>query len=75
MEVNTWIDPIVDEVRAAREELFREADYDLGRMHDRIMRSQERHHERLVRAPARPVSDNAPPSPPHAPTDIPAQGS
>ena len=68
MEAHTWIDPIVDEVRAAREELFREADYDLGRMHDLIMRSQERHHERLVRTPARPVSDNAPPPTPHAPT-------
>jgi len=75
MEANTWIDPIVDQVRAAREELFREAYYDLGRIHDRIMRSQERHHERLVRTPARPVSDIASLPTPHALTDMPTQGS
>ena len=55
MEANTWIDPIVEEVRAAREELFREAAYDLSQLHERIVQSQERHRERLVRSPARPV--------------------
>ena len=51
METKIWIDPIVEEVRTVREALFREADYDLGRLHDRIMASQGRHHEHLVRAP------------------------
>lgn len=52
METKTWTDPIVEEVRIARAALFSEADYNLGRLHERIMRSQERHRERLVKAPA-----------------------
>ena len=53
METKIWTDAIVEEVRAAREDLLREADYDLGRLHERIVRSQERHRERLVQPPAR----------------------
>lgn len=48
METKTWTDPIVEEVRAAREALLREADYDLRQLHARIMESQKRHGERLV---------------------------
>ena len=51
MEEQIWTDPVVEEVRAARDALFREMGYDLGRLHDRIMASQERHRDRLVKAP------------------------
>ena len=51
METKIWTDPIVEEVRAARDALFRQVDYDLGRLHDRIMASQERHGARLIKAP------------------------
>lgn len=43
MTKDVWIDPIVEEVRAAHAALFSELDYNLERLHDRIMRSQERH--------------------------------
>lgn len=48
MENKPWTDPIVEEVRAAREALFREAGYDLKRLNDRLMESQKRHGDRLV---------------------------
>lgn len=48
MENKPWIDPIVEEVRAAREALFQEAGYDLKRLNDRLMESQKRHGDRLV---------------------------
>ncbi len=48
MESKTWTDPIVEEVRAAREALFREAGFDLKRLNERLMESQKRHGNRLV---------------------------
>lgn len=57
METKTWVDPVVEEVRAARATLFGEAGNDLKRLHDRIMSSQQRHGERLVAAPAGPLPD------------------
>jgi hypothetical protein len=49
MKANTWVDPIVEEVRSWREKIFREAGYDLERLTARLKESQERHGERLVR--------------------------
>jgi len=49
METKTWTDPIVEEIRAIREELFREANYDLRQLHERLMQSQKRHGPRLFR--------------------------
>jgi hypothetical protein len=48
MESKQWTDPIVEEVRAAREALFREAHYDLKELHCLILQSQKRHMKRLV---------------------------
>ena len=48
METKTRIDPIVEEVRASRDALFRETNYDLRELHARILRSQKRHGSRLV---------------------------
>ena len=51
MEIETWVDPVVEEVRAWRQELFSEAGYDLERLVTRLMESQKRHGNRLVRQP------------------------
>ncbi|HIJ73186.1 MAG TPA: hypothetical protein HPP83_03700 [Candidatus Hydrogenedentes bacterium] len=52
MKTKTWIDPIVEEVRKVREELAREADYDVKRLGARLQESQKRHGDKLVtRAP------------------------
>lgn len=51
LEPKRLSDPIIEEVRAAREALFREAGYDLDRLHERLMASQERHGDRLIRVP------------------------
>lgn len=48
MQTKRWIDPVVEEVRASREELLREANYDLKELHARILQSQKRHGQRLV---------------------------
>jgi hypothetical protein len=41
-------DPIVQEVRTAREEIFAEEGYDLRRLVQRLAREQQAHSERLV---------------------------
>jgi hypothetical protein len=51
MATKTWIDPIVEEVRKARDELAREAGYDLRRMAARLQQSQKRHGDKLVKRP------------------------
>jgi len=48
METKTWTDPIVDEVRAHRADIFREAGSDLRVLAKRLMESQKRHGARLV---------------------------
>jgi len=51
MKTKTWIDPIVEEVRKVREELAREADYDVKRLGARLQESQKRHGDKLVTRP------------------------
>ena len=54
MKPKIWVDPIVEEVRVTRAALSREVDYDLDRLSDMVIRSQERHKEKLVdRVPLR----------------------
>lgn len=48
MKPKTWTDPIVEEVRGWRDELAREAGYDVKRLGARIMESQKRHGSKLV---------------------------
>lgn len=48
MENGIWTNPIVEEVRKAREALLRDAGYDLKRLNDRLIASQKRHGNRLV---------------------------
>lgn len=48
MTTEPWIDPIVEEVRARREELYREANYDLETFVQRIIENQERHGDQIV---------------------------
>lgn len=54
MANKTWHDPIVEEVRAWRQELYAEAGYDLERLVARLMENQERHGDRLVRRVTKP---------------------
>ncbi|NUM56391.1 MAG: hypothetical protein HUU46_22365 [Candidatus Hydrogenedentes bacterium] len=44
----TWSDPIVDEIHEIRKRLVREAGGTLDALVDKLMKSQERHGERLV---------------------------
>ncbi len=44
-------DPIVAEVRKAREEILAEVGYDLNRLMERLRQAQEAHPERLARLP------------------------
>jgi hypothetical protein len=48
MESKQWNDPIVEEVRAVREAIFQEEDFDLKKLHTRLLKSQKRHGKRLV---------------------------
>jgi hypothetical protein len=48
MKTKAWIDPIVEEVRAARRQLLREANGDLKKLTARLMKSQKRHGKLLV---------------------------
>ncbi|MBI5093390.1 MAG: hypothetical protein HZB26_13240 [Candidatus Hydrogenedentes bacterium] len=49
MKTKSWTDPVVEEVRQWRGDLFREAGNDLKRLGDRIMETQGRHGAKLVR--------------------------
>jgi len=42
-----WTDPIVDEVRKVREELWEESGRDFDRLCDRLMEQQRDHMERI----------------------------
>jgi len=48
MRTKVWTDPIVEQVRAARRKLLREANNDLKQLTARLMKSQKRHGELLV---------------------------
>jgi len=43
-----WTDPIVEEVRAAGDELARECQYDLKTLCDRLRRGESRHKDRIA---------------------------
>ena len=51
MKTTTWTDPIVDEIHAIREEMAKEAGYDLRVLAARIQESQKRHGDKLVTLP------------------------
>ena len=54
MKTKMWTDPIVDEVHRIREEIAREAGYDLRKLVARLQKSQKQHGNRLVtRTPRR----------------------
>lgn len=53
MKTKTWTDPIVDGVHKIREEIAREAGYDVRRLARRLQESQKRHGDRLVTQPPR----------------------
>jgi hypothetical protein len=57
-----WHDPIVDEVRRAREELAKQFDFDMEAMLRDVQRRQAAHGERLVRRAPRVVEPAAPPN-------------
>ncbi|HNR31388.1 MAG TPA: hypothetical protein PKI11_10910 [Candidatus Hydrogenedentes bacterium] len=46
------VDPIVAEVRKARDEMAREANYDLHTLCERLRAEEREHPERLVATPA-----------------------
>lgn len=48
MESKQWVDPIVEEVRAAREAIFKEEGYDLAKLHSRLVHTQKRHGKKLI---------------------------
>lgn len=58
MRTKTWKDPIVEEIHAAREQLFHEAGASLNKLAEYLMVSQRRHGSRLA-TPARPVRASA----------------
>jgi hypothetical protein len=43
-----WRDPIVEEVRKAREELFRQANYDLHTFFENLKKNQEERKTRMI---------------------------
>ena len=51
MTTRTWTDPIVDEIHQIREEIAKEADYDLHKLVARLQESQKRHGDRVVKLP------------------------
>jgi hypothetical protein len=48
MGTKTWTDPVVEEVRAHRAAIFREAGSNLRVLAKRLMESQQRHGKKLV---------------------------
>ena len=52
-DLETWDDPIVAEVRKAREELFAAADYDLDKFCQRLREEQAKSDAEVVRRPPR----------------------
>ena len=57
MTTKTWTDPIVDEIHGIREEIAREAGYDLHKLVARLQESQKRHGEKLVTRPPRLIKE------------------
>ena len=61
-EGKPWKDEIVEEVRLARERLFAECDFDLGKLADRLQREQQASGRATVTFPRRTLRKNAWPS-------------
>jgi hypothetical protein len=54
MKTEAWTDPIVEDIRRVREELAREAGYDVKKLGAQLQESQKRHGAKLVtRTPQR----------------------
>ena len=51
MTTKLWTDPIVEEIHQIREDIAREAGFDLKKLGERLQESQERHGEKLVSRP------------------------
>ena len=51
LQFKKWLDPIVEEIRKVREDLAREAGYDVKRLGARLQESQKRHGDKLVTRP------------------------
>ena len=58
-----WKDPIVEEVRTAREAYAAEFDFDLERMFEDLKRREQQHPERLVTPTPKPHSADTTPHP------------
>ena len=73
-----WKDPIVEEIRAVREQIARECNYDLAEICARLRRNQDAHAGRLVRKEdiARRARADPPPDSEHkvAAAPVPAGG-
>ncbi|MCG3198647.1 MAG: hypothetical protein HUU16_09710 [Candidatus Omnitrophica bacterium] len=52
MKSDLWVDPIVEEVRAARQEMLGEVDFDLRALCKRLMKNQKRHGRNVVHPPS-----------------------
>jgi hypothetical protein len=48
MKTKIWTDPVVDEVHKTREEIAREANYEVRVLARRLQESQKRHGDKLV---------------------------
>lgn len=57
MKTKIWTDPIVDEVHKVREQLAREAGFDLRRLVARLQESQKIHGDRLVTRPPKRIDE------------------
>ena len=53
-----WTDPVVAEVRAAREALFAESEYDLAKLVRRLREIQRKAGHKAVTRPPRPVRES-----------------
>jgi hypothetical protein len=58
-----WVDPIVEEVRRARDAYAAQFDYDLVRMFEDLQKREQEHPERLIKTEPKP---RKPKSDPHA---------
>ena len=60
MSTDQWKNPIVEEVRAARAEIFREAGNDLHRLCELLREAEKQHKDRLVTGKPRYLTKRAP---------------
>jgi hypothetical protein len=43
-----WIDPIVEEVRSAREKIWKECNYDLNKLFEFLKEKEKLHNQRVI---------------------------